>query len=454
MRLASILAVLFLGASTTVACAVDTGDDVESESSEIVQFPAAQFASAPTIAYGQTSPAIDTSRTKWGILKFAGKAGDDAVATVTATTDDRRPRVYLVEKRGTKYVSILSGTNGPDGLLRAKLEETKDYYLVFREFSRRVASFTVHLDRAGALPASCTGTPLLEKGIVERTPQAEEPGLATLGAFESHVRRCNVATGCAAPTTVSRPNASLSMSKRSDGKWLVNANGYTAEHDGTTGELTGTANVRTDDNRTVTVALSGAATTGCISLSGRDRVAIDELTYYDVEITFRADTPPVADRTAYPATPPATECDGQDALPDEELLARFPVGAAHVALGAAHVMEDQQYCHPQTGCRDWTRGRALYNNGQFTLTATGRVLSRDTLGVSFVNNRIGTASPTFVVDDGILDITRDVLGRTTAADVNVAQISDTHISVKEKTAATVGQYKYRRYVCIPMPAHP
>jgi hypothetical protein len=36
-----------------------------------------------------------------------------------------------------------------------------------------VATFTVKLEQASSLPAACSGTPLLEQAIIDRTPQAE-----------------------------------------------------------------------------------------------------------------------------------------------------------------------------------------------------------------------------------------------------------------------------------------
>src|SRR6185436_7689403 len=129
----------------------------------------------------------------------------------------------------------------------------------------------------------------------------------------------------------------------------------TADHDGATGDLTGNANVRADDGRYISVALTGAATTACVSLSGRTRSAIDAITYYDVEVTYQATTPPVAPRTTIAALPPAPECDGASAITDEEVLARFPRGTASLQLGTANVMEDVLYCHPETGCRPWAR---------------------------------------------------------------------------------------------------
>lgn len=449
MRLRSFFAVLALSGLSVVACsidAVDAGEDVESESSELVQFPAAAFVNVPQLTYGQTSGEIEYKRGRWGVIRWNGQAGDEIVATVTATTPDRRARAYLVEKRDTRYVAILSGTNAVDGLVKAKLEKTQEYFIVFREFSRRVATFTVKLERAGALPDGCAGNPLLEQDIVDRTPQAQNPALSATGVFESTIRRCNVATGCANPVVQRNANAPLTMTKRNDGKWIVSTSGISAEHDGTTAELKGTINVRSDDNRNIPVKLEGAATTGCISLAGRDRQEIDAITYYDVEVTFRATTPPVAERIAYPATPPDAECDNQEAIPDEELLARFAPGAATANLGSAYIMEDQQYCHPQTGCRPWTRAA---NVGR--LTATAHVLGRDQIGISFVDasNR---RSATFVVEDGTVNVTNDVLGRGNAA--NTSRVSDTHLLVKETNVFASGTTKARRFVCIPIPPHP
>ena len=451
MRLHSLVVAFALSAVSLAACNVDaTGEDVDSDSDSaaLVQFPADVFAGAPQLAYGATSAPINYSRAaKWGVVRFNGTAGDNIVAKVSPTTADRLARAYLVERRDGKYLAILSGTNSVDGLVKAQLDATQEYFIVFRDYSRRNATFTVGLERAGSLPASCAGTPLLEQGIVDRTLQAQLPSISAKGEFESSIRRCNVATGCAAPVKQTVPQAAYTMTKRADAKWVLTTSGITALHDGTTGELKGTLPVRADDGRTITVNLTGAATTGCLSLSGRDRAEIDAITYYDVDVTFRAITPPVAERVAYPAVPPAADCEGQAVIPDEELLARFAPGAATAALGTAYVMEDQQYCHPQTGCRPWTR---VANVGR--LTATAKVVSRDQLGMTFTNNVTNATSATFLVDDGIIKVTSDVLGRNGAA--NTSSISDTHLFVKETNVFTLAESKYRRFVCIPIPAHP
>lgn len=444
MRRAFLLSLFVLTAPACVAPSEQ--EEVGEAASDLVQFPAASFTGAPALAYGETSDPIATTRTKWGVIRFEGTEGDDFVATVASTTPDRLPRAYLVEKRSDgKYVAILSGTSSADGLVRAKLEKTQRYYVVFRDYSRRNATFTAKIDKAGGLPAQCTGAPLLNQGFVERTPQAQNPGLTVTGEYKSTIRRCNVATGCADPVVTNNANGQLSFSRRNDGKWLASGL-LSAEHDGATGELTGTVNVRADDGRNIPVAVKGAATTSCISLSGRTRNAIDAITYYDVEVTYEATTPPAAPRTAHPADPPAAECDGQDEITDEEVLARFPRGAASVNLGQANVQEDSQYCHPETGCRPWAR--ATLN---FGLRATAQVLGASSLGVSFYNTYWGNTSPTFALEDGTIAITSDVLKRDVA---NTASISDTHLLVKETNTYTNGTTKYRRYVCIPIPAHP
>lgn len=453
MRTSSLFSCLVLASSILVgACdAADDASDIESTSDELVQFPAAAFAGAPLLAYGQTSAVIETSKTKWGVVRLSGTTGDELMATVVATTPDRLPRAYLVEKRTDgKYVAVLSGTRSTDGIVRANLAKTQEYFIVFRDASRRNASFTLKLERAGGLPAACSGTPLLNQGIVDRTPQAQTPGLAVTGEYRSTIRRCNVATGCADPVVNGQTTNQLVFSRRSDGKWVLSGV-LSAEHDGATGELTGSVNVRADDGRAIAVAIKGAATTSCVSLSGRTRSAIDDLTYYDVEVTFQATTPPVAPRTTHPAAPPPPECDGQEPITDEELLARFPRSAATVVLGAANVQEDAQYCHPETGCRAWSRGAP---NPGISLRATAHVLSSDSLGISFYSPQLAANPTPYVVEDGVPAITSDVLGRGGAAVANTALVSDTHLLVKETNVRTAGDWKYRRFVCIPIPPHP
>ncbi len=446
-KLLGILALCTLGLG---ACTVSGEEEVTNEESELVQFPADVFAAAASLNYGDTSPVITYTRaSKWGVVKWNGTAGDEFVATVKPTAADRLARAYLVEKRDTQYVAILSGTSSVDGLVKAKLEKTQEYFIVFREYSRRNASFTVNLARAGGLPAGCTGTPLLEQDIVDRTPQAQEPGITFPGVYETSVRRCNVATGCTDPRVVNLPAANASFTKNGV-KWMLSGVG-TIAHDGATGELKGTVSVTADDGRGIAVDVTGAATTGCVSFAGGKRVEIDAITYYDVQATFKATTPPLAPRVAYPATPPATPCDGQEVIPDEEVLARFQRGASNVTLGSASVVEDQQYCHPQTGCRPWQSVPGVAGN----VTAAAQVLGRDRLGMVLVNNYWARQTSVVELNDGYFTPAGfDVLrGTAIAAPAQTASISDTHVNVKE-SMVTAGTVKSRRYLCIPIIAHP
>jgi hypothetical protein len=441
---------LILLAITSAAFACSAPQDLEEVgevADELVQFPAAAFAGAPSLSYGNTSAAIATSRTVWGVVKFNGAQNDEIVATVAPQAPDRLARAYLVEKRPDgKYVAILSGTSSVDGLVRATLASTQTYYIVFRDYSRRNASFTVKLETAGGLPAACSGPALLNQGLVDRTPQAQNPGISVTGQFKSTIRRCNVATGCGDPVVQNNANSAASFARASDGKWSVNG-AFTATHDGATGDLAGSASIRADDGRNISVALTGAATTACVSVSGRNRTNIDAITYYDVEVTYQATTPPIAARTPIPATPPAAECDGQAAITDEEVLARFPRGTAQLTLGQASINEDRLYCHAETGCQAWSRGPTGY-----TLQAWANVLGASSLGVSFYNH--GASHGPWALEDGTVAINGDVLRRSVPNTTYTSSISDTHLLVKETNVYTQGDYKYRRYVCIPIPPHP
>jgi hypothetical protein len=454
LRILTLLCITQVPVLALACTAQPPADETTDEAtSDLVQFPAAAFAGAPVLTYGATSAPIAYTSGSWGVIRWNGTSGDDFIATVTATTADRTPRAYLVEQRPDgKYAAILSGTSSVDGLVRAKLAKTQQYFIVFREYSRRVATFTVKLEKAGSLPAACSGTPLLEQGIIDRTPQAENPALNATGVYETSIRRCNVATGCADPVKQSNPNANMSMNKRADGKWVIGSP-FSAEHDGTTGALTGSANVTADDGRTIPVALTGAATTGCVSASGGGRSEIDAITYYDVQVTFRATTPPVAVRTPQPATPPPTECDPEALITDEDLLSRFPRGTSSVVLGSANIEEDQQYCHPQTGCRPWTRSVATINGGQRYVQATAVVLGASSLGLKFYNSSQGNIAATMPVEDGTVTVTSDLLLRGNAI-ANIATVSDAHLQIKETNVFASGDTKLRRYVCIPIPPHP
>jgi hypothetical protein len=425
------------------ACGVTPEEELGSESDDLVQFPERVFTAAPRLNYGDTSAPIAYTRAlAWGAIRFNATEGDDIVATVAATTADRVARAYLVEKRGTQYVAILSGTQSLDGVVKAKLSASKEYFIVFKDNSRRNASFTVKLEKAGALPAACAGAPLLEPQIVERTPQAQNPGFATTGTFESTVRRCNVATGCADPRVVRNANQSVTVTK-SD-RWYVSG----VAHDGATGELKGAVNVTADDGRTVSVDVTGAATVNCLSYAGRKRVEIDAITYYDVEVKLQATTPAIAPRVVHPDMPDA-ECDNQELIPDEEVLARFPRGASQVALsnGNAPIQKDTQFCHPQTGCQPWQRQTVGYN-----LQANASVLGRDTLGISIYSNAWGQWSPVTQLNDGTFTGRGYVLRGSNTAPFE-GRISDTHILIKEQPVQE-GLTKVRHYSCIPIIPHP
>ena len=103
MRHLRILTLLCLTSVPVVALACSAqapADETTDEStSDLVQFPAAAFAGAPVLTYGATSAPIAYTSGSWGVIRWNGTAGDDFIATVTATTADRTPRAYLVEKR-------------------------------------------------------------------------------------------------------------------------------------------------------------------------------------------------------------------------------------------------------------------------------------------------------------------------------------------------------------------
>jgi hypothetical protein len=461
-RFSFLLLGLLASTAPLVACSASEQEEEEvgEVEGELVQFPASAFTNAPSISYGSTSADIATSRTKWGVVKFSGSKDDAFLATVNATVADRMARAYLVEKRSDgKYVSVLSGTSSSDGLVKGKLAKTQTYFIVFRDYSRRNATFNVKLEKQSAMPAACNGgSPLLNKGFVDRTPQAQEPSISIQGTFKSSVRRCNVATGCAAPV-VNEYAAPLSFSRRTDGsgKW-VGSGWFDVEHDGATGDLTGKTSVSADDGRSIEVSLTGAATTTCVALSGGARNEIDGITYYDVEVTYSGTTPPVEARTTHPASPPAPECDGDPSITDEELLARFEPGEATRVLGAGPVKEDSQYCHPETGCEPWARNDVRkgysYSTYSFSLDATAHVLGASSIGLVLRDTYTNLGTQTLAVEDGVITVNEDVLSRAQPNTKYTGEITDTHVLVKEKTVFKDGDRKYRRYVCIPIPAHP
>ena len=160
------------------ACSATTANESTDEAtSDLVQFPAAAFAAAPVLTYGATSAPIAYTPGGWGVIRWNGNAGDEFIATVTATTADRTPRAYLVEKRADgKYTAILSGTSSVDGLVRAKLANTQEvlHRLPRIQPSRRHLHGEARTT-PGRSPPRARGTPLLEQGIIDRTPQAGIP---------------------------------------------------------------------------------------------------------------------------------------------------------------------------------------------------------------------------------------------------------------------------------------
>ena len=93
-------------------------------------------------------------------------------------------------------------------------------------------------------------------------------------------------------------------------------------------------------------------------------------------------------------------------------------------------------------------------NPAFGLRATAVVLGASSLGINFYNTYWGGTSANFPLEDGVITINGDVLKRDVAGTTNTAQISDTHLLVKETNVYKNGDWKWRRYVCIPIPAHP
>jgi hypothetical protein len=174
--------------------------------------------------------------------------------------------------------------------------------------------------------------------------------------------------------------------------------------------------------------------------------------------TFSGETPDVQPRNAQPASPPAPECDGDPSITDEELLARFEPGESTKILGAGQVREDSQYCHPETGCEPWARSDVRkgysYSTYSFSLDATAHVLGASSLGLVLRDTYTNLGTQTLTLEDGVITVNEDVLSRNQPNTKYTGEITDTHVLVKEKTVFKDGDHKYRRYVCIPIPAHP
>jgi hypothetical protein len=331
------------------------------------------------------------------------------------------------------------------------------------------ASVPVNLAEAADLTAGCTGTPLLEQGLIDRTPQAAEPGFALSGAFESSVRRCTVGSGCTKPITVKKQDhSSLRKTHDQSGRWKFSGwsgpNECSLEHDGTTGKLAGATSVQADDGRTIRVDLEGAATTGCISFAGSRRVEVDAVTYYDVSVTFTAPTPPVAPRIAYPATPPPAECEGQPVITDAEVLARFSRGASSVELGKSESFAtDWQWCHAQTGCSPWKREVWVNDGEHWKMSVSANLITASTIGITLSASRWSSLSVGHALAREESGVLKD--GRFAPAGVwdvlhssgDVAQagsISDTHVFVRDVNLTTArdgdGRASSRLYACIPI----
>ncbi len=480
MRIPKSFRPVFLCAFVVAACSVADDTETSPEESGLVQFPATAFANAPLLTYGNTTqPIAYTQATGWRVVRWNGAAGDELVATIAPTTADRVARAYLVEQRGSQYVAILSGTQSIDGVVKAKLEKTQEYFIAFREYRRRNASFTVSLAKTAGLPTGCTGTPLLAQGVIDRTPQAAEPGLELSGTFQSSIRFCNAGSGCADPVTVKAlTHDRLTSEYNGDGRVEllggVSGNSWSLEHNATTGELAGKASVDTGGGyRKVSVDIKGAATTGCISFAGGTRVEVDALTYYDVSVTFTGSTPPVAPpRIAYPATPPPAECEGQPVIADEEVLARFPPSTSSVELGkSTSFVIDSQSCHPQTGCTPWRREVGVKYLDAWTMSVSAYLVSTSSLGIKLSGSYWGANNygryeslkleESAELQDGFFTPagSRDVLyGGADMA--QTGSISDTHVFVRDvKLWTTTSSYSSlistsRRYACVPIIAHP
>src|SRR5262249_26347551 len=147
---------VILFSALLAGCALGSSDPTDDVANELIAFPADAFQDAPILqSYGMITTPIRTTATQWGVVGWNANAGDEIIATVTATSPGNGPRAYLVEKREDgRYVSIFTASWGrPEGGLdrssayvRTKLQRTQTYYLVFRENNHHDASFIAAVD--------------------------------------------------------------------------------------------------------------------------------------------------------------------------------------------------------------------------------------------------------------------------------------------------------------------
>jgi hypothetical protein len=456
MGLVRSLGGLMLAAALAGGCGLSRSEGVDDAAAELVDFPAAAFASPVVLpGYGVTSAPIATSRTTWGIVAFDGRAGDEIITVIHSVTEGKGPRSYLVEKREDgAFVSIFTGSWGlPSGGLdptisyvRTKLARTQRYYLAFRENDREDASFTATVDLESALPPVCDGDPLLDKQIAERTPQGETPSVTIEGRIQTLVRRCNAAAGCGDIAAFVVPDRKITFTRGEGGHWSTTGV-LSLDHDRATGKLRGTKMMTTADVVHVPVDLTGVATTGCVAVWGKATAPVDDTTYDHVEMRFIGLTPPPSPRTSVPTEPPSPSCEGATTLADEELLGHFWPGTGYLPLGSGTVEEASQVCDPDTGCKPWSvTGLSAFPS----IAAELRATSASTLAVSF-----RTSSQTFPsapIDDGVVTVHHDLFGRGEVA--LTGSISPTSLVVKETKVFTRGNSRQRRHACFSLPPPP
>ena len=200
------------------ACSSQTApvhEDTVAGSDALITFPAAAYAGARQLAYGQNTTLSFRAIDGFVAVKFRGAKGDLIRYQVTAARDTRS---YLV--RSQRVLQVLTDASDPSGSFRYTLPEDGEYFVMLRSTDRAALSIGVKLEQIS------TGNSALpdNQEIVARTSTTAAPRIS-LGRFSIKSlgeRQCTTVSGCgtAAASAWRVGSAAISTSNSYYNQWL------------------------------------------------------------------------------------------------------------------------------------------------------------------------------------------------------------------------------------------
>lgn len=361
-----LLAVLlsFSATAATACSATSSDDDAASADDEIVRFPAAVFANATPIVYGQTLTNVSfKSGDQFRAVRFSASKGDRVEGTATAASG--KSIVYLARKVGGTYVNVRAG--GQDGALPHVLvftiEELDEYFLVFRTVPRADSTFSVSLAKLVGAAGACADAGKLPSvsELADVARVGENPTFTTKVQTRVERRECVYATGCGPVTdTFGAWLGSLEYRTTRTGATWSTVSKLVANPEqprvtfGAAGNVNGVltfAKYPQDE-----IPVRGSIGPTCTSLDETILKVPAGASY----VEYRVVPVPTAieSRTAipHPATPSPAVVATITPARDEVILARFPRGqewtnfAQPLLLRGGVGAGTERTCHPLTSC--------------------------------------------------------------------------------------------------------